>query len=168
MRTRQRWEAAGFPGIDAGESAIMENKSSRSGHDKLAGRIREALAFDDVLIEPTESKVLPAQTSTRTKLTPEIELQIPLLSSAMDTVTEDLMAIAMAQQGGMGVIHKNLSIKDHAEHVRRVKRFESGMVVNPVTVYQEQSLADVLAITKRHGISGLPVVQEKTGKLSES
>ncbi|UYH51902.1 IMP dehydrogenase [Candidatus Kirkpatrickella diaphorinae] len=143
----------------------MENKTSRSGHDKLAGRIREALAFDDVLIEPAESNVLPAQTSTRTKLTPEIELQIPLLSSAMDTVTEDLMAIAMAQQGGMGVIHKNLSNKDHAEHVRRVKRFESGMVVNPVTVCPEQTLADVLAITKRHGISGLPVVQEKTGKL---
>ncbi|WP_367159981.1 IMP dehydrogenase [Kozakia baliensis] len=128
-------------------------------------RIREALAFDDVLVEPAESSVLPAQTSTRTRLTQTIELNIPLLSSAMDTVTEDAMAIAMAQQGGMGVIHKNLSVEEQAEHVRRVKRFESGMVVNPVTVGPDQTLADVHAIMARHGISGLPVVLPENGKL---
>ncbi|AQS89292.1 IMP dehydrogenase [Neoasaia chiangmaiensis] len=127
--------------------------------------MREALAFDDVLIEPAESNVLPAQTSTRTRLTRSIELNIPLLSSAMDTVTEDGMAIAMAQQGGMGVIHKNLSIEEQAEHVRRVKRFESGMVVNPVTVGPDQTLAEVHSIMARHGVSGLPVVLPGDGKL---
>ncbi|WP_040508440.1 IMP dehydrogenase [Gluconobacter morbifer] len=126
----------------------------------LNERIREALAFDDVLVEPAESSVLPAQTSTRTRLTRSIELNIPLMSSAMDTVTEDGMAIAMAQQGGMGVIHKNLSIEEQAEQVRRVKRFESGMVVNPVTVGPDQTLAEVQAIMTRHGVSGLPVVEE--------
>ena len=128
-------------------------------------RIREALAFDDVLVEPAESSVLPAQTSTRTRLTRTIELNIPLMSSAMDTVTEDGMAIAMAQQGGMGVIHKNLSIEEQAEQVRRVKRFESGMVVNPVTVGPDQTLAEVNAIMARHGVSGLPVVEDGTGIL---
>ncbi|MDR6181823.1 IMP dehydrogenase [Asaia bogorensis NBRC 16594] len=136
--------------------------ASRSvSHD----RIREALAFDDVLVEPAASDVLPAQASTRTRLTRSIELNIPLLSSAMDTVTEDAMAIAMAQQGGMGVIHKNLSIEEQAEHVRRVKRFESGMVVNPVTVGPEQTLRDVHAIMAQHGISGLPVVLPGSGEL---
>ncbi|WP_147093391.1 IMP dehydrogenase [Swaminathania salitolerans] len=128
-------------------------------------RIREALAFDDVLVEPSESNVLPAQASTRTRLTRSIELNIPLLSSAMDTVTEDAMAIAMAQQGGMGVIHKNLSIEEQAEHVRRVKRFESGMVVNPVTVGPDQTLRDVHVIMAQHGISGLPVVLPESGEL---
>ncbi|GAJ27734.1 IMP dehydrogenase [Acidomonas methanolica] len=128
------------------------------------GRIREALAFDDVLVEPAASSVLPAQTSTRTRLTRSIELNIPLLSAAMDTVTEHAMAIAMAQQGGMGVIHKNLRIEEQAEHVRRVKRFESGMVVNPVTVGPEQTLGEVHALMKLHGVSGLPVV-EADGRL---
>jgi len=128
-------------------------------------RIREALAFDDVLVEPAESNVLPSQTSTRTRLTKTIELSIPLMSSAMDTVTEDAMAIAMAQQGGMGVIHKNLSVEEQAEQVRRVKRFESGMVVNPVTVGPEETLADVHATMARHGISGLPVVEPGDGRL---
>jgi len=139
--------------------------TSSSHTTNLNERIREALAFDDVLVEPAESSVLPAQTSTRTRLTRSIELNIPLMSSAMDTVTEDGMAIAMAQQGGMGVIHKNLSIEEQAEQVRRVKRFESGMVVNPVTVGPDQTLAEVQAIMARHGVSGLPVIEEGSGVL---
>ncbi|GBQ69184.1 inosine-5'-monophosphate dehydrogenase [Ameyamaea chiangmaiensis NBRC 103196] len=130
-----------------------------------SSRIREALAFDDVLVVPAESNVLPAQTSTRSRLTRRIELNIPLVSSAMDTVTEEAMAIAMAQQGGLGVIHKNLSIEEQSEQVRRVKRFESGMVVNPVTVGPDQTLAEVNAIMARHGISGLPVVEGGSQRL---
>lgn len=132
--------------------------------DKLYSRVRDALAFDDVLIEPVESSVLPGQVSTKTRLTRKLELNIPLFSSAMDTVTEEEMAISMAQQGGMGVIHKNLTLEGQAEQVRRVKRFEAGMVVNPVTVGPEQTLSEVHEIMARHGISGLPVV-EKNGKL---
>ncbi|MDE7540134.1 IMP dehydrogenase [Gluconobacter sphaericus] len=139
--------------------------TSSSGTTNFNERIRDALAFDDVLVEPAESSVLPAQTSTRTRLTRSIELNIPLMSSAMDTVTEDGMAIAMAQQGGMGVIHKNLSIEEQAEQVRRVKRFESGMVVNPVTVGPDQTLAEVQAIMARHGVSGLPVIEDGSGVL---
>lgn len=133
-------------------------------NDKLYSRVRDALAFDDVLIEPVESSVLPGQVSTKTRLTRKLELNIPLLSSAMDTVTEEEMAISMAQQGGMGVIHKNLTLEGQAEQVRRVKRFEAGMVVNPVTVGPDQTLSEVHEIMARHGISGLPVV-EKNGRL---
>lgn len=128
-------------------------------------RVTEALAFDDVLVVPAASDVVPGQTMVRTHLTRSIELNIPLISSAMDTVTEERMAIAMAQQGGLGVIHKNLKPEEQAEHVRRVKRFESGMVVNPVTVGPDQTLAEVREIMHRHGISGLPVVQPGTQKL---
>ncbi|OUJ07410.1 IMP dehydrogenase [Acetobacter malorum] len=128
-------------------------------------RVTEALAFDDVLVVPAASEVVPNQTSVRTRLTRSIELNIPLVSAAMDTVTEDQMAIAMAQQGGLGVIHKNLTPEEQAEHVRRVKRFESGMVVNPVTVGPDQTLAEVREIMQRNGISGLPVVEPDTQKL---
>src|SRR6516225_4305900 len=96
--------------------------------------IREALTFDDVLLVPAASEVLPGQVNTHTRLTRTVELGVPLISAAMDTVTEAGLAIAMAQAGGLGVIHKNLSIEEQAEHVRRVKKFESGMVVNPVTI----------------------------------
>ncbi len=133
-------------------------------NNSLYSRVRDALAFDDVLIEPVESSVLPGQVRTETRLTRKLKLNIPLLSSAMDTVTEDKMAISMAQQGGMGVIHKNLTVEQQAEQVRRVKRFEAGMVVNPVTVGPDQSLAEVHEIMARYGISGLPVV-EKDGRL---
>lgn len=126
--------------------------------------ILEALTFDDVLLVPAESHVLPAQAVTKTRLTRTIELGIPLISSAMDTVTEAPMAIAMAQAGGMGVIHKNLTIAEQAEEVRRVKRYESGMVVNPVTAHPEDTLADALALMDHHHISGIPVV-ENGGKL---
>jgi len=122
--------------------------------------IREALTFDDVLLTPHGSEVLPAETDTRTRLTREIELGIPLLSAAMDTVTESALAIAMAQAGGIGVIHRNLNIDRQAEEVRKVKRYESGMVVNPITIAPDASLADALAIMDRHRISGIPVVEE--------
>ncbi|WP_416900349.1 MAG: IMP dehydrogenase [Minwuia sp.] len=128
-------------------------------------KIREALTFDDVLLAPRASSVLPAQVSTATRVTKEISLGIPLLSAAMDTVTESDMAIAMAQVGGMGVIHKNLSIDEQAEEVRKVKRFESGMVVNPVTIYPDEPLANALALMAMRKISGIPVVERHSRKL---
>src|SRR6185437_9936025 len=121
--------------------------------------IREALTFDDVLLVPAASEVLPGQVDTRTRLTKTVELGIPLISAAMDTVTEAGLAIAMAQAGGIGVIHKNLGIEEQAEQVRRVKKFESGMVVNPVTIAPTATLADALALMQDHGISGIPVVE---------
>ncbi len=120
--------------------------------------IREALTFDDVLLVPAASSVMPAQADTRTRVTTEIELNIPLLSSAMDTVTELDMAIAMAQSGGMGVIHRNLGIEEQAAQVRSVKRFESGVVYDPVTLRPDQTLADAWALQKQYGITGFPVV----------
>ncbi len=126
--------------------------------------IREALTFDDVLLKPAASSVLPAEANTRTRLTRSIELGIPLLSAAMDTVTEAPLAIALAQAGGMGVVHRNLDIEAQAEEVRKVKRFESGMVVNPITITPSDTLEDALALMQRHSISGIPVVQ-KNGKL---
>ncbi|HIC79500.1 MAG TPA: CBS domain-containing protein [Kiloniellaceae bacterium] len=127
--------------------------------------IRQALTFDDVLLEPAESAILPSQTDTRTRLTRSIELGIPLLSSAMDTVTEGRLAIALAQAGGLGVIHKNLDIAQQADEVRRVKKFESGMVVNPVTIHPDEPLANALALMQSYRISGIPVVERKTKKL---
>ncbi len=131
----------------------------------FAQRVTEALAFDDVLLVPAYSQVLPSATKTRARLTREISLNIPLISAAMDTVTEAPMAIAMAQLGGMGVIHKNLTIDEQAAHVRRVKKFESGMVVNPVTIHPDQTLADAHALMANHHISGIPVVERETGRL---
>jgi len=127
--------------------------------------IREALTFDDVLLEPAESAILPHQANTTSRVTRTIEMGIPLLSSAMDTVTESRMAIVMAQAGGMGVIHKNLDVPRQAEQVRLVKKFESGMVVDPVTINPEQPLADALDLMSRHSISGIPVVERDSGKL---
>jgi IMP dehydrogenase len=127
--------------------------------------IRDALTFDDVLLEPAASSVLPATADTHTRLTKRISLSIPLLSSAMDTVTEAKMAISMAQSGGLGVIHKNLDIQRQAEEVRKVKRFESGMVVNPLTINPEATLADALGVMQAHEISGFPVVEKQSGKL---
>ncbi|HVV66015.1 MAG TPA: IMP dehydrogenase [Rhizomicrobium sp.] len=126
--------------------------------------IREALTFDDVLLAPAASDILPAQVDTRTRLTRTVELGIPLVSAAMDTVTEAGLAIAMAQAGGIGVIHKNLTIEEQAEQVRRVKKFESGMVVNPVTIGPDATLADALALMERYRISGIPVVEGANGK----
>ncbi|PVA06005.1 IMP dehydrogenase [Thalassorhabdomicrobium marinisediminis] len=123
--------------------------------------IREALTFDDVLLVPGASNVLPSTADTRTRATRQIQLNIPLLSSAMDTVTESRMAIAMAQAGGMGVIHKNLTIEEQAREVRRVKRFESGIVFNPVTLRPDQTLADAKALIERYNFTGFPVVDDK-------
>jgi len=128
-------------------------------------QIPEALTFDDVLLVPAQSSVLPADTDTTTRLTQSISLGIPLISAAMDTVTESGLAIAMAQAGGIGVIHKNLDAEAQAAEVRKVKKFESGMVVNPFTIAPDATLADALAIKDQHNISGIPVVEEKTGKL---
>ncbi|MEQ8292759.1 MAG: IMP dehydrogenase [Roseovarius sp.] len=123
--------------------------------------IREALTFDDVLLVPAKSSVLPNTADTRTRVTRSINLNIPLLSSAMDTVTESRMAITMAQAGGMGVIHRNLTVEEQSREVRRVKRFESGIVYNPVTLTPNQTLADAKALTERYGFTGFPVVDEK-------
>ena len=123
--------------------------------------IREALTFDDVLLVPAASSVLPSTADTRTRVTKAITLNIPLLSSAMDTVTEARMAITMAQAGGIGVIHKNLDVESQAREVRRVKRFESGIVYNPVTLTAEQTLADAKALTERYGFTGFPVVDDQ-------
>jgi IMP dehydrogenase len=128
-------------------------------------KIREALTFDDVLLIPAESDVIPTQTDTSSRLTRMIRLPIPLVSAAMDTVTESRLAIALAQSGGIGFIHKNLDISAQAEEVRRVKRFESGMVVNPVTIFPEKKLSEALDIMHHYHISGIPVVEEMTGKL---
>ena len=122
--------------------------------------IREALTFDDVLLVPGASSVLPSTADTRTFVTKSIALNIPLLSSAMDTVTEGRMAIAMAQAGGMGVVHRNLSIDEQAREVRRVKRFESGIVYNPITLTPDQTLADAKALQERYNVTGFPVVDD--------
>ena len=120
--------------------------------------IREGLTFDDVLLQPAASSVLPTEVQTKSRVTREIELGIPLLSAAMDTVTESRLAIAMAQLGGMGIIHRNMSPVEQAEQVHQVKKFESGMVVNPVTITPSQTLADALTLMEIHKISGIPVV----------
>ncbi|WP_299369854.1 IMP dehydrogenase [uncultured Tateyamaria sp.] len=122
--------------------------------------IREALTFDDVLLVPAASNVLPTTADTRTRVTSRIDLNIPLLSSAMDTVTEGRMAIAMAQAGGMGVVHRNLDIEAQAREIRRVKRFESGIVYNPITLRPDQTLADAKALQDRYRVTGFPVVDD--------
>src|SRR6185295_8159360 len=122
------------------------------------GHLREALTFDDVLLVPAESDVIPKDVEVRTQLTPGIRLAIPIVSSAMDTVTEAATAIAMAREGGIGIVHKNMSIADQSLEVTKVKKAETGVVVNPVTVGPEQKLAAAVELMKRHEISGLPVV----------
>lgn len=124
-----------------------------------------SLTFDDVLLKPAYSEILPTQADTKTKITRNISLNIPIISSAMDTVTESRLAIAMAQVGGMGCIHKNLLPKEQADEVKRVKKFESGMVINPVTITPDETLADALSLMQSYGISGIPVVKKGTKKL---
>lgn len=131
---------------------------------KMIESANYSLTFDDVLLKPSYSEVLPADVSTKTKITKKISLEIPIISAAMDTVTESRLAIAIAQCGGLGCIHKNLSIKDQADEVRRVKRFESGMVVDPVTITADKTLADALTLMRNHGISGIPVVKSSSSK----
>ncbi len=127
--------------------------------------IREAFTFDDVLLQPAASEILPTQVDTTTRLTREITLGIPLISSAMDTVTEAPMAIAMAQAGGIGVVHKNLDIEEQANEVRRVKKFEAGMVVNTVTIAPDEPLSEALFLMQNNKISGIPVTERGSGKL---
>ena len=127
--------------------------------------IREGLTFDDVLLEPGPSDVMPGEVDTSTRLTRTIGLNIPLISSAMDTVTESRLAIAMAQAGGLGVIHRNLSILEQADQVREVKRYESGMVINPITIHPDTPLSEVRQIKAHRHVSGFPVVERGTGKL---
>lgn len=127
--------------------------------------IREGLTFDDVLLQPQSSDILPAEAVLKTRLTKKIEINVPLVSAAMDTVTEAPLAIAMAQTGGIGVIHRNLSIEEQTEEVRKVKRFESGMVVNPITIDPDATLAKLRDLARRNNnISGIPVVEDD-GKL---
>src|SRR5213083_807447 len=129
----------------------MEKKSN--------GTLREALTFDDVLLKPGLAELLPSDADIRSRITRDIPLNIPIVASAMDTVTEARMAIAMAQAGGLGVLHRNLDPEDQAAQVRQVKKFESGMVVNPVTIHPDATLAEALGLMKSHGISGIPVVE---------
>ena len=123
--------------------------------------IQKALTFDDVLLVPAYSNVLPRDVSLRTQLTRNIDLNIPLLSAAMDTVTESRLAIALAQEGGIGIIHKNMSAQAQAAKVAKVKRFESGVVKDPITITPDMTVRNVLSLTRQHKISGLPVVQGK-------
>lgn len=128
--------------------------------------IREALTFDDVLLVPKASEILPRQVKSSSALTKTITLNIPLVSAAMDTVTEANMAIAMAQAGGLGIIHKNLSIQEQATEVHRVKKFESGMVVDPLTIHPDQTLNEAFELMSKAKISGIPVVERGSGKLA--
>mgnify|MGYP001066114580 FL=1 len=130
----------------------------------MGKKIKEGLTFDDVLLKPASSSTLPAQVNTKTNLTKSIYLEVPIVSAAMDTVTESAMAIAMAQFGGIGSIHKNMSIQEQVNEVQKVKKFESGIVVNPVTITPDKELKDALDLMKNHKISGIPVV-EKNNKL---
>src|SRR6516165_10119260 len=125
--------------------------------------LTEGLTFDDVLLEPARSEVLPAEVDTRTCLTRQIGLNIPIVSSAMDTVTESHLAIALAQQGGIGIVHRNMGVERQAEEVDRVKRSESGMIVDPITIGPEKKISDALALMQRYRISGVPVTRD--GKL---
>jgi IMP dehydrogenase len=140
-----------------------------SGEQELAmnrltdGLAREALTFDDVLLKPGLSDVLPSEAEVRTRLTRSVTLNIPILSAAMDTITEARLAIAMAQAGGIGVLHRNMDPDTQAEHVRRVKKFESGMVVNPLTIHPEATLAEALELMKANSISGVPVTEKGNG-----
>ncbi len=127
--------------------------------------ITDALTFDDVLLKPAASAILPSDADVSTRLTRHINLKMPLLSAAMDTITESPLAITMAQLGGLGIIHKNMSVEDHAKQVAAVKRFEAGMVVNPLTIAADKTLGDALALMQQHGISGIPVTEPDSPKL---
>src|SRR5207248_1134574 len=123
--------------------------------------VPEALTFDDVLLLPARSDVVPATANTQTQLTRNIRLNIPVISAAMDTVTESHMAIALAQQGGIGIIHRNLAVDQQAEEVDKVKRSESGMIVDPVTMSPEMKVSDALEMMRKYKISGVPVTKNK-------
>lgn len=141
--------------------ATRKSTNSPSNHSKIIG---EGLTFDDVLLVPGYSQVLPREVNIRTRLTKDIQLHIPMLSAAMDTVTEATLAIALAREGGMGILHKNMSIEEQARQVRKVKRSESGLILDPITLYPDQTIGDALRIMKENKIGGIPIV-DKGGKL---
>src|SRR5262245_19017044 len=132
---------------------IVSLAKSVSNLDSPSMEIREALTFDDVLLEPGASDVLPAETDTKTRLTRAISLNIPLISAAMDTVTEARLAIALAQAGGLGVIHRNMTPTEQAEQVRLVKKYESGMVIDPITIRPDQTVGEIIALKEERKIS---------------
>ena len=137
-----------------------------SNKRKLLDKSPEHLTFDDVLLVPAYSEVMPHMANTKTKITKNIELNIPLISSAMDTVTESKLAITMAQNGGIGCIHKNLTIKEQIDEVKKVKKHESAIVINPITTTPDKTIADIINIMSKEGISGIPVTEnEKSNKL---
>ncbi len=142
--------------------------SSPNGAAQIGAGLPEALTFDDVLLVPRHSQVLPSQVDVGSQLTTRIRLNVPILSSAMDTVTESRLAIAMAQHGGLGVIHKNLSIEEQASEVDRVKRSESGMIVNPITLSPTHRIYEALDLMKKYRISGVPITEDgsKEGRLA--
>ena len=145
------------------DSCFQSGASHRFGSWHMAritaDSIIEGLTFDDVLLRPAASSVMPTEVSIASRLTRSIHLNMPILASAMDTVTEAPMAIAMAQNGGMGVIHRNLEPAEQAEQVRLVKKYESGMVLNPITIHPDETLADAFSLMKQNRISGIPVVE---------
>src|SRR3982750_1520050 len=145
----------------------MELKTESPAFARLDQGIATALTFDDVLLVPRHSQVVPTQVDVTTRLTRNIRLNVPLLSAAMDTVTESRLAIAMAQHGGLGVIHKNLSIEEQASEVDRVKRSESGMIVNPITLAPSNKIYEALELMKKYSISGVPITEDgsKEGRL---
>src|SRR5919205_858951 len=145
----------------------MELKTGSATLSPVAAGITTALTFDDVLLVPQYSAVLPTQVDVSTRLTRNIRLNVPLLSAAMDTVTESALAIAMAQHGGVGVVHKNLSIEEQASEVDRVKRSESGMIVNPITLAPNNRIYEAQELMKKYRISGVPITDDgsKEGRL---
>ena len=128
---------------------------------KRDSKISEGLTYDDVLIVPDYSEILPSSVDTSTYFTKNIKLNIPIVSAAMDTVTEATMAIAIAQEGGIGVLHKNMSIENQAQEVRKVKRSESGMILDPITLSEEAKVGDALNIMQEHSIGGIPIVNKR-------
>src|SRR5579859_880439 len=158
VRAIQR-RSRSVPGRFASRQTHPEPLAGGQNLRSSAMPIRDAFTFDDVLLVPQASSVLPTAANTETRFTRTIKLNIPLVSAAMDTVTESKLAIALAQAGGMGVIHRNLSVERQAEEVRRVKRFESGIVINPITIAPDAKLAHALSLMTDFGISGIPVVE---------
>lgn len=144
--------------------SALDNQGLKQ-NNKLQNKILTAFTFDDVLLRPAYSEVIPSDAITKTKITRNLSLAIPIISAAMDTVTESRLAIAMAQCGGIGCIHKNFSIKDQADEVRKVKKFESGIVINPLTISPDATLSDALEMMKNHGISGIPVIKNGSKQL---
>src|ERR1700733_7252990 len=151
-----------WPGLpNRQRNSTMNDYPSTEIHTMIHFPVPEALTFDDVLLLPAKSDIVPALADTTTRLTRNIELRVPLISAAMDTVTESRMAIAMAQQGGLGIIHRNLTIEQQASEVDKVKRSESGMIVDPITMSPDQKISEALELMRHYRISGVPITKNK-------